>query len=237
VGSAIEVLHSLGGGAFSLGVVDQYLEAPLNPRNDITGVADCHAADVWNVAGCGRGNGTINTLLAQYEFSVRDMLDAIANGGGFFGGSDLKLKGYGMLNLVKSDTTLEPRYSDYSKLKYGADLQFDIASGVSLGFRADRVQPHSEIPEQSFSILSPRLMLRTSFASHETIALQYSRYSYAARECLGADPLQCVQPAPSGTAPDGFGSTPGINQGAPVTSAGTQRPDLNTVKLEVSMWW
>ena len=242
VAPAIEVLHAFGGGEFHLGVVDQYLEAPLSPRGDVTGIQDCHNDDVWNTPGCSRGNGTVNTLAWQYEASLRDVIDAVSGSSSLMGSTDLRTKLYGMINFVASDTTLVPSYSSYARLKFGADFELRPWQALGFGLRADRVQPHDEIPEQSFSVVSPRIVLRTALASQETVTLQYSRYLYAARECPAGSPLLCVQSPPAGTAPEGFGSAPGVNQdadtrGAPVTSTGTQRPDLNVVKLEVSMWW
>lgn len=236
VAPAIEVIHSLGGGEFSLGVVDQYLEAPLNPRDDRTMVQDCHAADVWNVADCGKGNGVIDTLLAQYELSVRDLSDAFS-AHSLFGQTDLKAKFYGMLNRVSSETRVVPEYRSYRKLKYGVDLEFDPLPGLGVGLRADRVEPQDHFPEQAFSVLSPRVSFRSQFLSRETLTLQYSRYFYARRECASDRPLGCTQAPPSGTAPDGFGSAPGVNQDATTRGAAAARPDLSAIKLEASIWW
>jgi hypothetical protein len=236
VAPAIEAIHSLGGGEFSLGVVDQYLEAPLNPRNDVTKVQDCHAADVWNIADCGKGNGSINTLLGQYEVSLRDLTDALSTRS-LFGRTDLKAKLYGMLNFVSSETRVVPSYRDYRKLKYGVDLEFDPLAQFGVGLRADRVEPQNHFREQSFSVLSPRIVFRSQFVSREALTLSYSHYFYAQRECAAGEPLRCTQAPPSGTAPDGFGSAPGVNQDATTRGAPSARPDLNAVKLEASMWW
>jgi hypothetical protein len=236
VAPAIEVIHSLGGGEFSLGVVDQYLEAPLNPRNDVTRLQDCHAADVWNVATCGKGNGVVDTLLAQYEVSFRDLTEAFV-GRSPFGQTVLKAKLYGMFNRVSSETLVVPEYRDYRKLKYGVDLEFDPLPALGVGVRADRVEPQSRFPEQAFSVLSPRVTFRSQFLSRETLTLQFSRYFYARRECAQSQPLLCTQAPPSGTAPDGFGSAPGVNQDAATRGAPASRPDLSAIKLEASIWW
>jgi hypothetical protein len=154
-----------------------------------------------------------------------------------FGQTDLKAKLYGMLNFVSSETRVVPAYRDYRKLKYGVDVQFDPLAEFGVGLRADHVQPQSHFREQSFSVLSPRLTFRSQFVSRETLTLQYSHYFYAQRECALGAPLACTQAPPSGTAPDGFGSAPGVNQDATTRGATAQRPDLNAVKLEASMWW
>jgi hypothetical protein len=105
------------------------------------------------------------------------------------------------------------------------------------GIRYDRVQPNSNIPEQSFGIISPRIVFRTAFLTHEEIMIQYSYYMYNQRTCTG-DPTLCVQPPAAPALPNGFGSPiasldPNM-RGAPNTNG---RPDLNVLKLQASMWW
>jgi hypothetical protein len=233
VAPAIEVLHSYGGGEYSLGVTDNYLETP-----------GCRNAAVWTNPACSKGNGSVNTILAQYELSFGDLVAGVSDGGSPFGeGQDLTLKLYGMLNMVNSDNTVTNRagtqvVNDYRKLKFGADAIFDLFPAFSVAARFDRLQPNNHIPEQSFSIISPRLIFRSQFVTREQIELQYSRYIYNERECdpMG-DPLACAQPAASGTSPEGFGAAPGVTQDIDVRGAPTRRPDVDVIKLQASMWW
>ncbi|HKO52246.1 MAG TPA: hypothetical protein VJV79_31275, partial [Polyangiaceae bacterium] len=109
-----------------------------------------------------------------------------------------------------------------------------------------------------FQILSPRIVFKSNWNTHETITLQYSRYMYNQRECTpapimsstainpyagspadGVDYVKgeelCVQPPSSPVPPDGFGAAwPAQNgqRGAPTT-----RPDVNVFKIEATMWW
>jgi len=48
------------------------------------------------------------------------------------------------------------------------------------------LQPNSKIPEQSFAILSPRIVFKSNWNTHEAITIQYSRYMYNQRECKSA---------------------------------------------------
>jgi hypothetical protein len=215
VGSAVEVIHSNGGGDFALGITSNYLDGPQRRSN---------------------GNGSVNTFVAQYELSIANVLSNMKKPATRYWGEgpDLKIAAFTMINSVSSD---DPDMEGVRKVKYGFDLNGRVKSWLGLGLRFDRLQPNSKVPEQSFAVISPRIVFRTEWLSHEEIALQYSRYMYNEREC--ADPTKpglCVQPPSAPTLPDGFGATttnqdPG-NRGAPTT-----RPDLNVIRLQASMWW
>lgn len=212
VADAIEVLHSGGGGEYHLGVTDNYLNGPK---------------------AASKGNGAVNSLLAQLDFSLATTLGK--NKPAFFEeGRDVNLSLFTMWNAVSSD---DKDMDGVKKFKFGADLSFNALKWLGLGARFDRVQPNSKIPEQSFGILSPRLFFRTAWFTHEEIILQYSRYMYNQRTCAaGADPTLCVQPPPSPVLPAGFGAT-SANQDANTRGAPTTRPDLNVFKIQASMWW
>jgi len=244
VGRAIEVLHASGGGEFGLGVVDNYL--------GLSCVGPGAASPPYFKMGqpCSKGNGAVDTLLAQYEFSLTNFLQQSSGGQRSWGdGPDLTVKLYGMYNKVKSDVAAN---DGIHKLKFGADLAYAALPWLTAGLRFDRLQPNSRIPEQSFAILSPRLVFKSKFVTREAITLQYSRYMYNQRLCQThtaggietgspADntytPGQeyCVQPPSSPVPPDGFGATYETltNQRA----APTTRPDLNVFKVEATMWW
>ncbi len=210
VGSSIEVIHSRGAGQFTFGIIDNYLEGPTQ--------------------GSG-GNGEIYTVMAQAENSVQ----RIRKGDSWWGeGMDLTLKLYGMLNKVASD---DADMDGISKLKYGVDARFDALRWLGVATRYDRVQPNSRIPEQSFSVVSPRLLFRTNWITREEIAVQYSRYIYNQRECdpMG-DPTLCIQPPSAPVPPSGFGATTG-NQDMGNRGAPTRRPDQSVISLRATFWW
>jgi len=245
VGRAIEVIHSSGGGEFGLGVVDNYL--------GLSCVGPGAANTPYFKAGeaCSKGNGSVDTLLAQYEFSLTNFLQQSSGGQRFWGdGSDLVLKLYGMYNKVKSDVAAN---DGIHKLKFGADLAYSVLPWLTAGMRFDRLQPNSRIAEQSFAILSPRLVFKSKFVTREAITLQYSRYLYNQRTCqtttTGVEETgspadnaytkgqeYCVQPPSSAVPPDGFGSTYQAFS-SPQRAAPTTRPDLNVFKIEATMWW
>jgi hypothetical protein len=265
VGRALEVLHASGGGEYQLGIVDNYFgpgcvaatsavfgtDPPTERTSALAGVDGTPAPE-----GCSAGTGSVDSVLGQYEFSLTNFLQMSEEGGQkFWGeGSDLKVVLYGMLNKVHSDykpidkTVWGPTDGNL-KLKYGADIQYHATPNITAAIRADRLQPNSEIPEQSFAILSPRIVLTSNWVTREQLTFQYSRYIYNQRECADGVPQPggfararstgsalCVQPPPAATPPDGFGIN-SENQDVTLRSAPTTRPDVNVFKIEATFWW
>jgi hypothetical protein len=258
VGRALEVLHASGGGEYQLGVVDNYFgpgcHAAVTPLMERTS-ALVGPGDVPAPTGCSAGSGSVDSVLGQYEFSLTNFLQMNEEGGQkFWGeGSDLKIALYGMLNKVHSDykptdNTIWGPTDGNLKLKYGTDIQYHATPNITAAVRFDRLQPNSEIPEQSFAILSPRIVVTSNWVTREQLTFQYSRYIYNQREC-GAAPSPaefsrnrssgsalCVQPPPAATPPDGFGIN-SENQDTDLRSAPTLRPDVNVFKIEATFWW
>jgi hypothetical protein len=267
VSRAIEVLHASGGGEFDLGVTGNYLDSP-NCADIETPGAPAVPLDAppgyapLDPNACSDGNGQVNAAHAQFEFSAKNFAQQWSGGERFFGhGFDAVLKLYGMLALVDSearDTTRVPVGADlttespdgYSitKLKYGADVAVQLLPFLSAALRADRVEPNDQLPEQSFAVLSPRVVFKTEWVSHERFTLGYSRYFYDQRSCRPpqiasgtAAPEtvrnpRCTQPPPSPVPYDGFGSSVD-KQDAETRASGVRRPDQNVFKIEASMWW
>ena len=190
VAPAVEVIHSFGGGEFNMGVTSNYLDSEV-----------CR----WQIdtSTCSRGNGGVLSLGAQYEAKLGDLL-----GGSPFGeGQDLTMKFYGMWNKVTSD---DPLNDGITKFKAGTDLMFDAFPVLAFATRFDYLQPNSSIKEQNFMILSPRVIFRSSFVTHEQISLQFSHYFYQQRECAVGTPADAhYGNAPGVTAPVGdIGNSP-----------------------------
>ena len=257
VGRALEVIHASGGGEYQLGIVDNY----FGPGCRAAG-ADPNVPRTAALAGasgpfpeCSAGTGSVDTVLAQYEFSLTNFLQMSEEGGQkFWGeGSDLKIALYGMLNKVKSDykpvdKTIWGATDGNLKVKYGADLQDHATPSITVALRADRLQPNKDVPEQSFSIISPRIVFTSNWVTREQLSFQYSRYVYNQRECVSgpspagfaryrnANSALCVQPPPAATPPDGFGIN-SDNQTVTNRGAPSQRPDVNVFNIQATFWW
>lgn len=107
------------------------------------------------------------------------------------------------------------------KLEYGADLSYGALPWLGAALRFNRVQPESDLPDQSFAIFSPRLVFR-------------SHYFFAQRECTDLDALDfCVQPPVSPVLPDGWGAA-SLNdeRGGPLNL-----PDYGVITIGANIWW
>ena len=185
VADGVEVIHSDGGGEYNMGIVGNYLDS---------------SACLWGLTNqCSGGNGSVLTLEGQYETKLGDLL-----GGSPFGeGQDLTMKLYGMWNKVTSN---DPINNGISKTKFGTDWILDVFPVMAVATRFDYLLPNSKIPNQDFGILSPRIILRSNFVTHEQIAFQYSRYFYKKRTCDSGTPADNSISAYadySATSPDG----------------------------------
>ncbi len=188
VAPAVEVMHSFGGGEYNMGVTGNYLDSEY-----------CR----WNLGipgSCSDGNGGVFNILGQAEASVADLLGATP----FGEGQDLRMKFYGMWNKINSDD----KFQDGTvKLKVGTDFFFDAFPVLAFATRFDYLSPNSRIPKQSFMILSPRVVFRSAFVTHEQISLQYSRYIYKQRECKVGTPADVQAPRTAPPTP-AVGGTP-----------------------------
>jgi hypothetical protein len=157
---AIEVLHSFGGWQLH----DNYFGAPGN-ADPVT--------------------GTIDSVEAQYSFSFGQLFHYPQ---AFWGdGVDIIGTIFGMFNHVNA-----PMNTAFSlnKLKFGTEWTYTPLPWLGLGGRYDVVEPNTDRSAESFSVLSPRIIFRTAFVTHEQLLIQYSRYFYGSdyRPMLGPQP-------------------------------------------------
>jgi hypothetical protein len=215
IGPALEVISSLGGwGQAGAGSSGSYYGA--------NGLMDNYLGTCPKCSPNQMGTGSIDSVLVQYDYSFgllwRKLKDPNA---GFWGdGPDLVLSLFGLYSSVSSTDTsrINPLLGDgVKKLKWGGDLVFNPVGWMGVGVRTDVVQPTNFDSQQTFSVLSPKIIFRSRFLAHEEITLQYSHYFY------GND----VAPQPPyGTAP--------TKAGAPFTG---YPPDENVAGIKATMWW
>jgi len=164
-------------------------------------------------------------------FQTNHSLHTILKGEDAFWGEgwDVRLSLYTLMNFIESDVD---RMNGVRRLKYGADLAYDALPWFGIGTKFDRVQPNNKVPEQSFGMLSPRIVFRSNWVTHEAITLQYTRYFYNARECPAGDISLCVQAPSAPGAPDGLGTGGSIETGQPVAL-----PDVNVFAIMANIYW
>jgi hypothetical protein len=155
---AIEVLHSFGGWQLH----DNYFGPP---------------------GGVDQVTGSIDSVELQYSFSFGQLFHYPQ---AFWGdGPDLIGTVFGMFNHVHAP--LAPGFS-LNKLKFGTEWTYVPLSWLGLGARYDVVEPNLDISGESFSVISPRIIFRTAFVTHEQVMIQYSRYFYGSSYASGDVP-------------------------------------------------
>jgi hypothetical protein len=127
------------------------------------------------------GNGHIDTVLFEYNFSLATLLWYPEE---FWGQSnDLLFSVFAMYNHVGSD---DPAFAGVpddarkkageNKVKWGASVTYNFKPWLGFQARYDLVQPNLSDNTQSFQVLSPSIIFSSRFASNEQLILQYSHY-------------------------------------------------------------
>jgi hypothetical protein len=105
-----------------------------------------------------------------------------------------------------------------SKLKAGAQVLYTPLPVVSVGARFDEVQPNMDDSTHSFWVITPKLIFRTEFVTHEQVTVQYQYYGYGS-----------WYDNPTTTLPYPYGQAG--NLWVPL------KPDKHTFTIAASMWW
>jgi hypothetical protein len=177
------------------------------------------------------GNGEIHSVAGQYTFSLAAFM---LRPRPFWGQAvDLTIRPFFMFNKVTGTTKgscivmgTKSDSCDMNKLKYGTDIVYSFLPLMAAGLRTDVVNQNMSDSTQSFYVISPRLIFRTEFVTHEQIVLQYSYYMYGSAYTNPAK-TDGVMPWPYGQ----YG-TLAIND-----TALNMKPDRHVITLYASMWW
>jgi hypothetical protein len=211
VGPAIEVLHSSGGGG----------------HNGGNGIYE----NFFN--GVGTGDGQIDSVQLYY------------NGRYNLAGVDLKYALFGLYSVVNGTDATSMNLltgtptAGTQKLKYGADIVANLFPWLGVGARGDYVQPDSHDTNESFGVLSPKLVFRSRYVTHEEITLQYSHYwngsDTLAQQWLGQVGVKNISTNAGYAA--SAGKIPGTTSGYK-NYAGVPYPcDLDVFGIKATMWW
>jgi hypothetical protein len=216
VGPAIEVLHSSGGGG----------------HNGANGIYE----NFFN--GVGNGTGSIDSVQVYYSDTFKL---------GFF--ANMRLALFGLYSSVSgTDATSmnlltgQPT-AGTQKLKYGADLMVNPLPWLGIGARGDYVQPDSHDSSESFGVVSPKIVFRTSFMTHEEITAQYSHYwdgvDVMPQQWLSAVGVKNIASAAGYAASAAVAGAPGSTlPGGYKNFAGPVYPnDKDVFGIKVTMWW
>ena len=159
------------------------------------------------------GNGNLTTIGGQYDLSIGKLISYPVPFSG--DGPDLFVSLFGMITHVESDDRqfdVNGRYyNDVTKRKFGGEVTYSLLSWLALSGRYDRVDPDTQDLSYSFSVVSPRVILRSDWLATDQIVIQYSHWFN------GANTL--------------------IRVGDPPMENITWLPDKDMVSLSASMWW
>jgi len=194
IGDAIEVLHSFGGWQLH----DNYFGPP--------GLVD-------------QVTGKIYSVEAQYSISIGQLL---WHPQAFWGqGPDAIVTAFGMFNHVDIAPGGNMLFDNKDKLKWGLEGTYLALDWFGVGARADFVRPDLDNSAQSFTVISPRLIFRTAFVTHEQILLQYSHY-WVGRVVEGQFP---------------YNSQPGGGMFSPTPVNGFTAVDKNAAQIAAIIWF
>jgi hypothetical protein len=152
------------------------------------------------------GNGSLLTLATQYDVSIGEIVRSPDPYSGY--APDVFVTLFGMYTSVSSD---DEAYDGVGKLKYGGELTYSMLSWLALSTRYDRVVANLDEDNQTYAVVSPKLILRSDYNSQDQVTLQYSRWFY--------------------------GSGVNVRTGYPPREDASIVPDENTFSLTASMWW
>jgi len=143
-------------------------------------------ADWW-----GKNSGGTGTLLvvgAEYTLSLGTLLRYPEP---FWGeGPDL----IGMVSFHHVQTTsVDPAFDGRARNKFATEWTYRVLSWFGVGARFDRVQPNSKDPEETFSVITPKLLFKSGWTSHEQVSVQYAKWFYGSHTAAqGTDPVAHV---------------------------------------------
>jgi len=159
------------------------------------------------------GNGDLTTIGWQYDLSIGKLVSYPVPFSG--DGPDLYVSTFGMITHVNSDDKLfDPNgryYDGVTKWKAGVEGTYSVLAWLALSGRFDYVVPDTQDLTYAFSVISPRIILRTDWMATDQIVLQYSHWNN------GANTL--------------------IRVGDPPMENINWLPDRDMVSLSANMWW
>jgi hypothetical protein len=173
VGADVKVIASKYGDAY-LGY--SHIKS-VNPLRVAGAFEAIHSFEGWNLRDNyfgpdATGTGTIDTVLAQYSFSLARYLWAPKEFDDE--GPDLVFAAFGMFNHVAS---ADPAFTGApTKLKVGGEVTYTPRKWLGLDLRYDLVQPDMRDRDYSFHVISPSAIIHTAYGSNEEIVVGFSHY-------------------------------------------------------------
>jgi len=124
-----------------------------------------------------QGGGTAKMLVTGFEYNLawarllRYPVELSPNGPELFTSIFLD---YGQV------ASKDPDFDHRKLLKFGAELTWRWLSWLTFSSRFDRVIPNSRDSQESFTVVSPKIILKSDWLSHEQVTLSWTRWLYGA---------------------------------------------------------
>ncbi len=140
------------------------------------------------VGGQGGGNGKILVVGAEYNFSWGKFLWYPDS---FWGdGPDLINSVFATVASVKSD---DPTFDGRFIYKFGTEATYRMLPWFAASARFDRVAANSKDAGETFHVVSPKLIFRSNWNSHEQVVLSYTKW-FLGERTHGEAPNDYFQP-------------------------------------------
>jgi hypothetical protein len=121
----------------------------------------------------GGGNGDMWAVGAEYNFSFAKFLYHPTP---YWGeGPDLLVSAFSNAAFIQSD---DPMRDGVTMFKAGTEVTYRFFDWVGISGRYDHVIPNSKIKEETFDVISPKLLFKSSWITHEQVTLSYTRWFY-----------------------------------------------------------
>jgi hypothetical protein len=124
------------------------------------------------------GAGTGKLLVAGFEYNL-SWSKLLYYPQAFWGeGPDLITSVFANTAVVLESR--DPNFDGRRLYKFGTEVTYRCLSWFALSGRYDHVAPNSKDSQETFDVISPKLIFRSSWNSHEQVTLGYTRWFYGA---------------------------------------------------------
>jgi hypothetical protein len=125
-----------------------------------------------------QGGGTGKLLIAGFEYNF-SWGKFLWHPEAFWGeGPDLITSVFA--NVASTLESRDPSFDGRTLYKLGAEVTYRGLSWLAVSGRYDHVAPNSNDTQESFDVISPKLILRSDWNSNEQVTLSYTRWFYGA---------------------------------------------------------
>lgn len=124
----------------------------------------------------GGGTGKVLVAGAEYNFSWGKFLwypEA-------FWGDGPDLINSAFVDVIKVLKSEDSNFDGKLIYKFGTEATYRMLPWFAASFRYDHVAPNSKDEKETFNVISPKLIFRSNWNSHEQVVLSYTRWFYGA---------------------------------------------------------